>query len=162
MRLFKSRTNKHRFRFNPLAICDGNAIGVFELKSQIAVGLPLRTYPLKDESQADSLGVAAARSRTILSSDSPRRGVDLFCELTQVKVDQQDLLRVDVLLSPKPQKRNTLDATYWLDPGLGDVVKRIEFRRTASAMGKFQSRPARAKSCFRSSASRRAGSGIRP
>jgi hypothetical protein len=133
------RANENRFHFRPIAICDGNAIGLFEWNGQVSNVRPLQILQLKEESRVDSVGrtlIIPERScRPIFSLGS----MDHVFKVARENEGQQgELIRVDVLLSPKPQNRKTLDATYWLDSGLGDVVRRVEYRRTATADGKDQ------------------------
>jgi hypothetical protein len=130
------QANKNRFHFSPWAICDGNTIFAFEWNGKVSKdGGPLRTFSVQGESQADFLG-----SNLLVPERSCRptfRGgpLDHLFEVKHVMADGEDLVKVDMSLSRKPQNPKILDVTYWLDPGLGDVVKRIEFRHTATADG---------------------------
>jgi hypothetical protein len=128
------RTNKDRFRFVPLVICDGRSVAIYDPKGNGSAGeRPSKVVPLKDDSADGFVLYIPERScRPIFRVgafnhvfDGPKGNEGV----------REGLFKIDV--SPTPATHgDDLPKTYWLDVSLGNVAVKIVSRPDASAVGR--------------------------
>ncbi|HEV8071666.1 MAG TPA: hypothetical protein VGP76_28380 [Planctomycetaceae bacterium] len=109
-------------RFAPLVICDGRWIRSFQQNGELATGgRPFQVFKATDDSVAESFAtyIPERSCRPIFSTNH------LFDVSSEREGSPEESIKVDVLPVPTAKGQHDPLKTYWLDPTLGDVARRI-------------------------------------
>jgi hypothetical protein len=116
------RAKNKILRFVPLIICDGRFIRRYWQTAEVATGgLPFQASKATDDSAVEGFAteIPERSCRPIFSTNHP------FHVSSEREGSREESIKVDVLPVPTAKGQHDPLKTYWLDPSLGDVARRI-------------------------------------
>ena len=130
------RANKNLLQLVPEVICDGKAIHRYRWLGEVSTdGHPLKSFPLTDESQPDTL------SPVLCFPERACRPIFLlgpFGRVHHVTTERDSplpgLVKVNVSQTPTARNPNPLPSdNYWLNPSMGNVAVRTVLHAIAAS-----------------------------